>query len=115
MEKIKESCAGFSYKQLMKDNLLVDIREQEEFDNIKFDVPNILHIPFDNFEKRYKEIPKDKTIIVASSFGEKGAEATRFLIEKGYQNVSNMEEGLSKWLHKQYPILGNKYFELRKN
>lgn len=112
MEKIKESCTGSSYKLLMDNTMLVDLREQEEFDNVKFDVPNILHIPYGEFEKRYQEIPKDNPVIIASSFGEKGEKATRFLMEKGYTNVSNMTDGLSKWLYKRYPILGDKFFTL---
>lgn len=112
MEKIKESCTGSSYKLLMDNTLLVDLREQEEFDNVKFDVPNVLHIPYSEFENRYKEVPKDKPVIVASSFGEKGEAATRFLLKNGYTDITNMTDGLSKWLYKQYPILGDKYFKL---
>jgi len=115
MTKIKEYCTGSSYKVLMDDNLLVDLRENDEFEKVQFDVPNILHIPFSEINKRYNEIPKDKPIIIASSYGKNGAEVTKMLTEKGYENVSNLTDGLSKWLYKRYPVLGNKFFELRKD
>ncbi|HHH52325.1 MAG TPA: rhodanese-like domain-containing protein [Bacteroidetes bacterium] len=113
MKKIKETCPGSSYKVLMDDTLLVDIRETEEYNKVKFDVPHTIHIPFSEFENRFQKIPKNKAIIVASYLGEKGKIATKYLLENGYENVSNMSEGLSKWLHKRYPVLGDKYFDLR--
>lgn len=113
MSKVKEYCTGSSYKVLMDDNLLVDIREKDEFEKVQFDVPNILHIPYDEIKDRYEEIPQDKPIIVASSYGKKGAEVAQMLLENGYKDVSNLTDGLSKWLYKRYPVLGDKFFELR--
>ncbi len=113
MEKIKQSCPGLSFKVLMNDTLLVDVREKNEFEQVKFDVPEMIHIPFSKLDNRYNEIPKDRKVIIASYTGKKGIEATKFLYSKGYINISNMEEGLSKWLHKKYPVLGDKYFDLR--
>jgi len=113
MTKVKQYCAGLSYKALMDDNLLLDIRENDEFNKVKFDVPYLIHIPYSEIEKRYGEIPKDKPIIVASSYGKNGEKAAIMLLNNGFENVSNLEEGLSKWLYKRYPVLGDKFFELR--
>ncbi len=114
MHKVKQYCTGSSYKALMDDNLLLDIRENDEFDKVKFDVPHILHIPYSEIHGRYNEIPRDRPIIVASSYGKTGAKISKMLLNKGFINVSNLEDGLSKWLYKRYPVLGDKFFDLRK-
>ncbi len=113
MSKIKQYCTGSSYKALMDDSLLLDIREVDEFNQVKFNVPYLVHIPYSELQKRLSEIPRDKPIIVASSYGKTGNEAANLLLEKGFEYVSNLEEGLSKWLYKRYPVLGDKFFELR--
>lgn len=115
MNKVKEYCTGSSYKALMEDNLLVDLRENDEYEKVQFDVPNVLHIPYSEVEKRFKEIPNDKPVIIASSSGKKGEEVTNMLMDFGYDNVSNLTDGLSKWLYKRYPVLGDKFFELRED
>ncbi len=113
MSKVKQYCTGSSYKALMDDSLLLDIREADEFDKVKIDVPYLVHIPNSELRKRISEIPRDKPIIVASSYGKIGNKVANLLLEKGFEDVSNLEEGLSKWLYKRYPVLGDKFFELR--
>ena len=89
---------GFS-----KRNILIDVRPSEQF-NI-FSVSNFTNIPLKdlkgNFNK-YSEIFNDKSkdIYVMCRRGNASTYGAQFLIENGFQNVKNIEGGLSEFKNK---------------
>jgi rhodanese-related sulfurtransferase len=72
---------------------LIDVREQDEWDEAHIDGARL--IPLSEFEERYAaELPDlDATIFVYCRSGGRSETATRYLIEQGYKNVSNVEGG----------------------
>ncbi len=109
MKEVKDICPGSSYKALLEGALLVDVREKDEYEKVRFEAPRVMHIPYSEFDERFSEIPRDKTVIVACSVGDRSQKVAFFLRNNGYTEVANLKGGLAKWLHKQYPVEGDKY------
>ena len=70
--------------ELFNDNkaVLVDIRLPFELD--VWNIPFAIHIPADKLEEKYKDLPKDKTIVVACPTQNRSPFAAMFLKDKGY-------------------------------
>jgi rhodanese-related sulfurtransferase len=89
------------------DTVLLDIRMP--FELKVWNIPFAIHIPADELEKRYTELPKDKKIVVACPGQNRSPFAAMFLKEKGYDAVyleggfvnliSNLKGGEAKKLH----------------
>ncbi len=88
-------------KRLEQGGLLVDVREQEEFDSIR--IPGSILVPLSEFNERYEELPKDKNIIMQCRTGARSAKTTDFLLEKGYQAI-NMAGGIIEWEEADFPV-----------
>lgn len=82
----------------------VDVRERSEVEQLAYDVKNILHIPLSKMGKRYKEIPSEKSLIIACQSGNRSLKAARFLQNQGFQNLSNLKGGMLKWSSMGWPI-----------
>ena len=87
--------------------LIVDVRNKSEIENVNFDVPNYINIPINELEHRINEIPKNKEIVMVCRSGERSLKTTYFLMNAGYENVSNMDGGIIKWASKGFPTKGN--------
>jgi rhodanese-related sulfurtransferase len=70
--------------------VLVDIRLP--FELKVWDIPFAIHIPADKLEEKYKDLPKDKTIVVACPTQNRSPFAAMFLKDKGY-NAKYLEGG----------------------
>jgi len=90
------------------DVVFVDVRSALE---IQYDgtVEGFVHIPIEEFEQRYSEIPKDKTIIVACSMGARAGRGAKILKEHGYQRVYAI--GMREYKAKGYPLIYPKLSE----
>ncbi|MDZ7612724.1 MAG: rhodanese-like domain-containing protein [Flavobacteriaceae bacterium] len=104
---VKEICPTTTQQWIKKGALLVDVREKNEVEQLAFDVPNIINIPLSEFEERYAEIPKDLEVVMVCAVGSRSLRAAGFLVNHGYTNVVNMQHGLTRWVQKGFPTLGN--------
>ncbi|MGB5444930.1 MAG: rhodanese-like domain-containing protein [Psychromonas sp.] len=103
-----EYCPTTSWNKIQSENiLLLDVRETQDNALLRFDVPNYLHIPFSELEQRYSEVPLDIPVIVACLSGDRSLKATYYLMFQGYRNVANMKFGLTRWVAKGFPIIGD--------
>lgn len=84
--------------------LLVDVRERDEVAALAFDVPDVVHIPLSEFERRFAELPRERELILACAGGQRSLKAAYYLIYQGYPRVANMEDGMTKWLRKGFPV-----------
>ncbi|MDD5586663.1 MAG: rhodanese-like domain-containing protein [Alphaproteobacteria bacterium] len=75
--------------------LLYDVRQPEEYN--EGHIKNAVLMPLSDVPNRYKELPKDKKIVVYCRSGRRSAEAVSFLREKGYTNVINLSGGYQEW------------------
>lgn len=78
-----------------EDFVLVDVREQNEFDICSL---GGLEIPMSQIMARYQEIPKDKPVIIHCKSGKRSANVISALEQNfGYDNLSNLEGGILAW------------------
>ncbi|MDZ7756817.1 rhodanese-like domain-containing protein [Rhodohalobacter sp.] len=113
-DQIKEICPGTTQTWIKDGALLVDVREQNEVDQLAFDAPKIKHIPLSEFENRYNDIPKNEQVVVVCRMGERSLRAVNFLIHNGFDSnrVVNMKFGLNRWVSKGFPTIGDPQFIL---
>lgn len=109
--KIKEVCPTSTLELIKRNYLIIDVREEDEFNQFSFDVPRVLHIPLSQLVDRINEIPKDEKVIVACLTGERSLKVVHLLNEYGFTNLLNMKKGLSKWAQKGYPIKGESFIQ----
>lgn len=71
-----------------KDNktLIIDVREKRKY-NIRH-ICGAINIPYEEIQLRFKEIPKDKKIIVYCERGGASMASARFLQSKGYEVIN---------------------------
>jgi rhodanese-related sulfurtransferase len=106
MKNAVEVCPTTALGMLEKGALLVDVREADEVAEASFDVPEVMLIPYSEFEERFGEIPVDREVVVACNVGERSLMATYFLMNHGYEKVANMQFGIVRWAEKGFPMRG---------
>lgn len=104
---VKEICPTTTQQWVKDGALLVDVRESDEVAELKYDVPNVLHIPLSEFETRYTEIPKDSKVVMVCKSGARSLRAAGYLINHGYEHVVNMKHGIVRWVQKGFPTIGD--------
>ncbi len=82
--------------------LLIDVREQWEYE--AGHIPGITHIPMGDVPNRLSEIPTDKTIVLTCRSGNRSGQVTEFLRDNGYDNVHNMQGGITAWQRAGYEV-----------
>ena len=107
LEEAKEVCPTTTQGLLQQGALLVDVRERDEIAHLAFDVPGIILMPLSELEQRYAELPTDQPLILACRDGSRSLRATYYLMNKGYDKVSNMKFGLKRWVVRGFPVKGD--------
>ena len=81
-------------KRIQDGALLLDVREQNEYDEER--IPGAQLLPLTELTVRYDELPKDREIIAQCRSGKRSAQATEFLRDQGF-DVTNLEGGILRW------------------
>lgn len=86
-----------SWRELknVENALLVDVRMPEEF--AMGSIEGAVNIPLDGSRGEYKNLPKDKTIVVFCAIGLRGYIAARVLLQQGYR-VLNLNGGYRTYM-----------------
>jgi rhodanese-related sulfurtransferase len=75
---------------------LLDVREPEELaDGV---IAGSVNIPMDDVEKRLREIPADRDVVVICHLGARSAFITTVLNALGYDRAINLRGGIDAWL-----------------
>jgi rhodanese-related sulfurtransferase len=79
--------------------IVVDVREVSEFCDAVGHIPGAVNYPLTSgvLEEKYQELPQDGDILVVCRSGSRSNQAAEFLDSKGYQNVYDMQGGMSAW------------------
>ena len=75
--------------------MLVDVRRLDEY--ALTSIAGTVFIPMDEFVQRFEDLPKNRHIVTYCHHGVRGGFAARFLRQRGYPNVHNMEGGIDAW------------------
>jgi adenylyltransferase/sulfurtransferase len=84
-------------KNRLHDNnlVLIDVREPFEHDIARIDRATLM--PLGELPRRVDEIPRDKPIVLMCKSGQRSANATAFLQQRGFPEVYNLEGGITAW------------------
>ncbi len=63
----------------------------------EFNQGEVVHIPIDDLEEKYSDLPKDKKIMIVDVMGKQEEIAGRFLTSKGYKNLAAINGGGRAW------------------
>lgn len=74
---------------------LLDVREPSEFAGGK--ISGAVNIPMNDVERRLRELPKDRQIVVMCHAGSRSARMTGVLNKLGYKDAVNLTGGISAW------------------
>lgn len=86
-----------AFNSLQQGALLVDVREEEELQELAYKVTNVIHIPLGSVESNLSLIPTDRIVILACKSGGRSQQAFDLLSSKGYTNIANMVGGIIAW------------------
>jgi rhodanese-related sulfurtransferase len=81
---------------------LLDVRTPQEYSQGR--LTGSVLIPIGEFERRIREVPKNKTIIVYCAVGSRSKPVANFLSQQGYKDVYNMTDGIVGWYRNGFPI-----------
>lgn len=86
------------------DNILVlDVRNPNEFQICR--IPGTVLLPLPELAQRFKEVPRDREVLVHCKSGMRSAKAVQFLKENGYTNVANIQGGIQAWAERVDPSM----------
>ncbi len=102
MSDIPEIDIHEAKKRIDKGAVLVDVREQNEFDELR--IPGSILVPLSEFQTRFDELPKDKELVMQCRSGARSGRMTEFLLANGYTNVVNMAGGILAWNEAGLPV-----------
>jgi rhodanese-related sulfurtransferase len=92
-------------KALLEKNrniFLLDVRTPQE--NSQSRLPGTVLIPISEFERRIKEVPRNRTIIVYCAVGSRSRQVAEYLSKNGYKDVYNMSDGIVGWYRNGFQI-----------
>jgi len=107
LTEAREICPTTSQRLLKEGALLVDVREPEEVAQVGFAGCDVMTIPLSQFEDRWQDVPRDRDVILACAVGARSLKATYFLMYQGYTQVANMQDGMTRWAAKGFPVIGS--------
>lgn len=84
------------------DTVLIDVREVGEF--ARGHAKGARNIPLSQFNRRFREIPTGKDVLLICQSGNRSAQAARLLQAQGYERVWNVSGGTTVWRMSQLPI-----------
>jgi len=83
-------------RSIPADTLIVDVRSPSEWIKTGI-VPGAMTIPIDTMNRRWSEVPRDKTVIVHCAAGNRALQVWRVLTEKGYTHVRWVDGKIDKF------------------
>lgn len=102
---VEKNVSSREIKTLMeknKDVFLLDVRTPQEYSQGK--LAGSVLIPIGEFERRIREVPKNKTIVVYCAVGSRSKPVASFLSQQGYKDVYHMTDGIVGWYRNGFPI-----------
>ena len=84
-----------------EDFVLVDVRNPDEFEICIIDGSTKLPLP--ELSQRFKELPKDKLLVLYCKSGGRSGRALKFLRQQGYPKLKNVAGGINAWAERIDP------------
>ena len=100
---MKEVTPAQAHKLMEEGALLVDVREQSEYDEVHADGAQLL--PLSELESRFAELPKGQPLLMICRSGARSARAGEYLLANGYDDVTNVAGGTNAWVEEGLPAV----------
>ncbi len=84
------------------DAVLIDVREVGEFS--RGHAKGARNVPLSQFNRRFKEIPTNKDVLLICQSGNRSMQAANMLKAQGYERVTNVSGGTGVWRMSQLPM-----------
>ncbi len=106
-EKTVKQVNSFEFQKLIeeKNGVLLDVRTRMEFKNGHILNSGNLNFYALNFNKKLDLLPKDQPIYLYCNTGYRSEKTAGMLIEKGYEQVYNLQHGIMEWELKNLPVI----------
>lgn len=88
--------------ELQHGALLLDVREQDEYDRTH--VSGSALIPLGALSSRAQDLPRDRLIIVMCQSGVRSAQGREILRSLGYSRVTSLSGGIQAWINSGLPV-----------
>lgn len=75
--------------------LIVDVREPDEFAGGH--IPGARLLPLDDLPLRFRELPRDREIVLVCRSGNRSGVAQQWLRARGFRQVRNLVGGMLRW------------------
>lgn len=82
--------------------VLLDVRTPEEYRQAH--LRGAMLVPVGELQKRIKEIPRERAVLVYCAVGSRSAYAAGLLASKGYREIYDMTDGLVGWFKNGFPM-----------
>jgi rhodanese-related sulfurtransferase len=83
--------------------IFIDLRSEAEYREGR--IPGAKSIPLPDLRRRHGEIPRvGRAVLYCACPLEQIQAAFQFLWDRGYRNVSVLDEGFRGWVKRQYPL-----------
>ena len=97
------------FKKLItkKDGILLDVRTIYEFESGHIEQAEQLNYYSFSFKQKLLLLPKDKPLYLYCRTGYRSNKAAQILLNNGYKNIYNLENGIDEWIKNKYPVVKN--------
>ncbi len=104
MNTLKHFSPREAYAAYILGSVFVDVRDSLNTGVKTADLRQIVSLPFSELDQRFGELPVNRPVVLVSNIGNKGKEAAKFLVERGYQDVAIMDGGMVAWEKEGLPV-----------
>lgn len=88
--------------------MIVDVREQDEFDQAHLENAILVPLSSVSAEKINELNPANKTILIHCMSGKRSKVAANVLISQGYSGeILELDEGINAWIESDQPVISN--------
>ncbi len=74
---------------------VIDVRTQEEYNNGH--IPGAHLLPLDQLESQLDDLNKDQPYLIVCETGNRSLQASKQLLDNGFNHIYNMENGMNAW------------------
>lgn len=100
---MKEVTPAEGQRLMQQGALLVDVREQDEYDAVHAEGAQLFALS--EFEARAGELPKDRPLVMICRSGARSQRAGEWLLQHGYSDVVNLQGGTNAWVEDGLPAV----------
>jgi glyoxylase-like metal-dependent hydrolase (beta-lactamase superfamily II)/rhodanese-related sulfurtransferase len=92
----------------LRDVLVLDVREPEEFDGPLGHIPRAKLVPLGQLNEAAAGLPRDRPIVAVCRSGARSAQATVMLGKAGLERVANLAGGMLRWRAQRLSVEGGR-------